>query len=93
MFSYQRIGWPQAGQRERGVDSVIAGVSAIFTPSNSALSIRQPRSIINGRRWMTTFRKLPMHKPSKARTSGDSKTRTTCGSMKGKGVIRRPRRA
>ena len=27
MFSYQAIAWPQEGQRERGVDSVIAAVS------------------------------------------------------------------
>src|SRR5882672_9500163 len=48
--------------------------SSIFTPSSSALSMRQPRSIISGRRWITTVRKLPMHRPSAASTSGDSKT-------------------
>src|ERR1700754_4105945 len=81
MFSYQRIWWPQAGQRERGAESEISGVSSIFTPSSSALSTRQPRSIISGRRWITTFRKLPIRSPSKARTSGDSKTPTTCESI------------
>src|SRR4029078_11769425 len=73
MFSYQAIAWPHAGQRERGVDSVIAGVSSWATPSRSALSIFQPRSSMSGRRWMTTFRKLPMQSPNRARTRGERK--------------------
>jgi hypothetical protein len=51
MFSYQAIGWPHDGQRERGDDSVIAGAfSSWATPRRSALSIRQPRSSISGSR-------------------------------------------
>src|SRR5215204_4784787 len=75
MFSCHAIAWPHEGQRERGVDSVIAGVvSSCATPSTSALSIRQPRSSISGRRWMTTFRKLPMQRPKRPRTRGERRT-------------------
>jgi hypothetical protein len=71
MFSYQAIAWPQEGQRERGVDSVIRGASGTGRPSSSALSSRQPRSSISGRRWTTTLRKLPMHRPRTARSAGE----------------------
>ena len=68
MFSYQRIGWPQDGQRERGGDSVIVGRVGDLHAQQLGTSIHQPRSSISGRRWITTFRKLPMHRPSTART-------------------------
>ena len=74
MFSYQAIAWPHDGQRERGAARLIAGVGSWATPSRSALSCFQSRSSISGRRWMTTFRKLPMHSPNRARTSGERKT-------------------
>src|SRR6266702_726716 len=63
MFSSAEIRWTQAGHCERGTIRLYRGRSAAGSPESSAHCARQPRSSIFGRRWMTTFRKLPMHSP------------------------------
>src|SRR5437763_3990013 len=68
MFSSAEIGWPHAGHCERGTTRLYGGVSGTASPASSAHWLRQPRSSIFGRRWMTTFRKLPIKRPTRAPT-------------------------
>ena len=69
MFSDAVMGWPQAGHCERGVIRLYEGSSGGGPPDSSAHCARQPRSSIFGSRWMTTFKKLPMHRPTMPLTS------------------------
>src|SRR4051812_16443170 len=64
MFSSAVIWWPQEGQVERGVTRSYRSVAGGFSPLISADSARQRFSMIRGMRWITTFRKLPVHRPS-----------------------------
>ncbi len=60
---------PQDGHRDRGTRQVVGAALRAASPASSAHCSRQPRSSIFGRRWMTTFRKLPMHSPTSAATA------------------------
>src|SRR5215218_9289402 len=65
MFSSAVIWWPQEGHADRGVTRSYRSVAGGgFSPVISADSARQRFSIIRGMRWITTFRKLPVHRPS-----------------------------
>src|SRR5271165_1857315 len=63
MFSNAAIRWPQPGHCDRGTIRLYLGSSATGCPDSSAHCVRQPRSSIFGRRWMTTLRKLPTQRP------------------------------
>src|SRR5256714_3968992 len=64
MFSAAATVWPHAGQRERGTKRLNLSAGAMASPRKSAHSSRQPRSIIFGKRWMTTFRNEPTTSPN-----------------------------
>src|SRR6185436_1663414 len=81
MFSAAVILWPHAGHAERGTMRLYRGSGAAVSPRNSAHCSCQPRSSIRGRRWMTTLRKLPMHRPTTA-----ARTRATAGSKRYCGI-------
>src|ERR1700758_2779372 len=66
MFSNAEMRWRQAGHCDRGTTRLYAGSSGRVSPESSAHCARQPRSSIFGRRWMTTLRKLPTHRPTTA---------------------------
>src|SRR5260221_227308 len=72
MFSAAATVWPHAGQRERGTKRLTLPAGAIASPRRSAHSSCQPRSIIFGKRWMTTFRNEPTMSPSARHSHGNT---------------------
>ena len=86
--------WPQCGQRERGTSRLNASAGAgatgglpagaAFSAAIAANSASHWRSIILGRRWITTLRKLPISNPM---------TPASAASISGDIPIRRPGRA
>src|SRR5258708_999513 len=72
MFSAAATVWPHAGQRERGTKRLNLSAGAIASPRRSAHSSCQPRSIIFGKRWMTTFRNEPTMSPSARHSHGNT---------------------
>src|SRR5476649_2442621 len=66
MFCQAVMGARQAGQAERGTMRLKGSSepSDAASASSCAHSARHCRSSITGRRWMTTFRKLPISSPS-----------------------------
>src|SRR5262245_11243704 len=73
MFSIAVMPWPQAGQCERGTKRLYLSVDfGLGVFSSSAHSSRQVRSIILGRRWMTTLRKEPTARPTRKQTQGNA---------------------
>src|SRR6267143_2025831 len=72
MFSAAATVWPHAGQRERGTKRLNLSAGAIASPRRSAHSSCQPRSIIFGKRWMTTFRNEPTMSPSARDSHGNT---------------------
>src|SRR6476646_5705613 len=72
IFSSAPMPWPQAGQRERGVNRLSGGASAGVSPASAAHSARHSRSIIFGSWWMTTFRNEPMHSPKRSASQGST---------------------
>src|SRR5256885_14857093 len=72
MFSPAATVWPHAGQRERGTKRLNLSAGAMASPRKSAHSYRQPRSIIFGKRWMTTFRNEPTTSPNTRRSHGNT---------------------
>src|SRR5690554_1392482 len=71
MFSQARILCPQEGQVEAGLESVTRS-SCLRSPSATSKKAshwqRHSCCIIFGRRRMTTFKKLPMHRETKVTT-------------------------
>lgn len=67
IFSSAVIMCPHFGQRERGVTRLngLLSLSAVGLPSISLHWCFHSRSIITGKRWMTTLRKLPSISPNK----------------------------
>src|SRR5262245_51116581 len=74
MFSNAEMPWPQAGHWERGTKRLYrsAGFAGGAEPSSSAHSCFQSRSMIFGRRWMTTLRKEPTTRPTRSETQGNT---------------------
>src|SRR6266850_1526272 len=74
IFSSAVMPCPQLGQRERGATRLSGGSSGVGCPASAAHSARHSRSIIFGRRWITTFRNEPTHSPknnaNQGRTAG-----------------------
>jgi len=66
MFSSTATGRPQCGQREPGRSSDNSSAGAGVSPRSSAHWTDQSRSIMRGRRWMTTLRKLPIIRPNRS---------------------------
>src|SRR5919204_3334034 len=71
-FSSAVMPWPQDGQRERGVKRLSAASGGGTSPASAAHSARHSRSIIFGRRWITTFRNEPMHSPNSRASQGST---------------------
>ncbi len=74
IFSNQRMPCPHWGQREGGCERVSAGAGGVKSscPACAAMcsahSASHCASMILGKRWMTTFKKLPTNKPKKPKT-------------------------
>ena len=66
MFSSGVIRCPQDGQPERGVTRLNRGATGGVSPRSSAHCACHSRSIIFGRRWITTFRNEPIASPNTA---------------------------
>src|ERR1700722_14497118 len=66
MFCQAVMGARQAGQAERGTMRLkgSADVSGAAPAASSSHSARHCLSSITGRRWMTTFKKLPISSPT-----------------------------
>src|SRR5437899_12954878 len=72
MFSAAATVWPHVGQRERGTKRLNLSTGAMASPRRSAHSSCQPRSIILGKRWMTTFRNEPTMSTSTRHSHGNT---------------------
>ena len=66
MFSLARMRRPQPGHADRGRARLYAGAASGAWPASSAHCAAHSRSIIFGRRWITTLRKLPTARPMTA---------------------------
>src|SRR6185295_11354247 len=64
MFSSAVMRWPQDGHAERGTARFSFSAAGAGAPVSSAQSVFHCRSSMRGRRWMTTFRKLPTTRPT-----------------------------
>src|SRR5438876_9026124 len=79
IFSAAVIPWPQAGQRERGTNRLYVsgfgwggGAGELPVCASSAHCSSQSRSIIFGKRWMTTLRNEPTASPSVRHSQGNT---------------------
>src|SRR5438128_8066177 len=79
IFSVAVISWPQAGQRERGTNKLYVsgfgwggGAGELPVCASSAHCSSQSRSIIFGKRWMTTLRNEPTTSPNARHSQGNT---------------------
>ena len=76
MFSSAVIRCPHAGTPSAGRRGCRRARRGSSSPRSSAHCACQPRSSIFGSRWMTTFRKLPTHRPTTS-----ARRRASAGSL------------